>query len=210
MPKDYANLSSKRRSPSGKKKSSGFFWFIIVLIAAGFIAALAYLHKHKTQMLHKKLQEPKKTLTAKAPAPATTTPRFEFYGMLSGNQNPPTTESTATQPTTEPVTPAATNTVNPAPKHEAPVITLKPTTTATPAASKGFVLQIASFADNKPAQQLKAKLSMQGVETTILKLSNSGKTWYRVIAGPYQTSTNAEKVQHQLNSLGYKPLLHNQ
>lgn len=221
MPRDYAKSSMpNRRGGIGKKKPSTpiWLWVVTIVIVILFIAGAAYLRKHKWPFeLHKKTLPVQKTVKVKTPPPTTASaPRFEFYDMLSNTKaSAPIESTTVINNKPSAVTPIAPT------KSEVPVVTAKPTVTlikpiasaAKPAPApktSGYILQIGSFKETKPAEQLKAKLSLQGIETTVLKLSASKQNWYRVIAGPYTSAATAEKIKAKLQAAGYKPILHNQ
>jgi cell division protein FtsN len=83
---------------------------------------------------------------------------------------------------------------------------------ATPAASNptgssGYLLQVGSFGRAADAEQLKAKLAMQGIPTSIQTVTiDNGKTYHRVRTGTYDR-TGANAVRSQLQGKGYKPMM---
>lgn len=57
------------------------------------------------------------------------------------------------------------------------------------------LMQCGSFRKESQAQELKAKIAMQGLESQVK--TKSGR-WYRVILGPYKNKRLAEKDRHTL------------
>jgi cell division protein FtsN len=57
------------------------------------------------------------------------------------------------------------------------------------------LMQCGSFRKESQAQELKAKIAMQGLESQVK--TKSGR-WYRVILGPYENKRLAEKDRHTL------------
>jgi len=59
-----------------------------------------------------------------------------------------------------------------------------------------YLMQCGSFKINNQAQELKAKIAMQGLEAQVR--NSEGSSWYRVILGPYESKRHAEADRHQL------------
>jgi len=120
--------------------------------------------------------------------------------------------------------------VKPVPKNSAPKPTAKPTydfytilpETETPITDRDWVrqkqvpvekgvnymLQAASYTALKDADQLKAKLILNGLSPSIEKVSIEGKgTFYRVRVGPYASSAEVDNARSKLADLGIKPML---
>jgi len=120
--------------------------------------------------------------------------------------------------------------VKPAPKNTAPKNTAKPTydfytilpETETPITDRDWVrqkkaptekgvnymLQAASYSSPKDADQLKAKLILNGLSPSIEKVTIEGKgTFYRVRVGPYASSAEVDRARSKLDALGIKPML---
>lgn len=77
-------------------------------------------------------------------------------------------------------------------------------------AEKGvsYMLQAASYSTYKDADQLKAKLILNGLSSSIQKVSIENKgTYYRVRVGPYASTRQVDQARETLNGLGIKPLL---
>ncbi len=115
-------------------------------------------------------------------------PKFDFYTIL---------------PETETVLPEKTS-AKPKPKPGAKPETAK----AAPAeAGVSYVLQAASFATFKEADQLKAKLALSGLSAQIQKVTIEGQgDRYRVRLGPFGKIEELDAAAQQLGKLGLKPL----
>lgn len=66
-----------------------------------------------------------------------------------------------------------------------------------------YVLQCASFRQYTMAENLRAKIAMNGFEATVRKTTaKSGEDWYRVSLGPYKSKRNANSDRNQLERNG--------
>ena len=63
---------------------------------------------------------------------------------------------------------------------------------------KEYIMQCGSFRTDERAQELKAKLALQGFESRIIASDGVNGRWYRVVLGPYLSKRNAEKDRHQM------------
>jgi cell division protein FtsN len=70
-----------------------------------------------------------------------------------------------------------------------------------------YILQAGSFETHEKADELKARLALQGLQTYIQKVSLEGKgERHRVLLGPYEKLEERDAVVEQLDKLGIKPL----
>jgi cell division protein FtsN len=70
-----------------------------------------------------------------------------------------------------------------------------------------YILQAASFNNYNDADQLKAKLALQGLPATIQKVSIDGKgEYHRVRLGPYEKIDDLDAATQQLSKLGIKAM----
>lgn len=70
-----------------------------------------------------------------------------------------------------------------------------------------YILQAGSFASFADADQLKARLALQGLQAHIQKVTIEGKgEYHRVRLGPYQNLNDLDTVSRQLSKLGIKTL----
>ena len=68
-----------------------------------------------------------------------------------------------------------------------------------------FVLQCGAYRKKSQADERKAKIAFQGMNSQ-LKISSDAKgTWYRVVLGPYSQKSSAEKDKAKLQSAGVSP-----
>jgi cell division protein FtsN len=115
-------------------------------------------------------------------------PRFEFYQILPGEKD--ATERAA--PKAPPPPPKA-EPVKPGSSPGAP----KPHTGET------YWLQAGAFADEKDADNLKAKIALTGLEASVRSVSVADKgTLYRVRLGPYQSLDDANRIKSALSQNG--------
>jgi hypothetical protein len=71
-----------------------------------------------------------------------------------------------------------------------------------------YMLQAASYSAYKDADQLKAKLILNGLSSSIQKVSIENKgTYYRVRVGPFDSTKQVDRARATLAELGIKPLL---
>jgi len=70
-----------------------------------------------------------------------------------------------------------------------------------------YILQAGSFASFDDADQLKAKLALNGLSSQIQKITIEGKgAYHRVRLGPYERVEELDSVSQQLAKLGLKPI----
>lgn len=84
-----------------------------------------------------------------------------------------------------------------------------PTTAApAPAAESGahYVLLAGSYADARAADEAKAKLALLGIVAKVQSITINGKTWNRVIVGPYSNASETESAKATLAENGVKAI----
>lgn len=195
--KKFQPQQQAARKPGGRKSGGGtllgmFIGLVIgVLIASGVVW---YINKAPLPFQDKanRAEKPADAKgAAKAPEPLpgkpgdkpSEKPRFEFYKILPGGQE-------ATPAPAAPVTPAA-----------APAPT--PAATAEAAPGELFYLQAGAFQKAADADNLKAKLSLLGVDVGVQEVSVPDKgTLYRVRVGPYAKPDEMNRVRNQLAQNG--------
>lgn len=128
---------------------------------------------------------PGPTLAAPAPAapepasPAKGKPRFEFYDLLTRNEEPVTEQEAHRAQESIPAAPAA-----------APSI-------------ETYFLQAGAFQSQADAENLKAKLALLGAESSVQAINLPDKgTWYRVRLGPYSRVEEVSRVRQTLKDNG--------
>ncbi len=90
---------------------------------------------------------------------------------------------------------------------EAPETTLATSeaivTTEQPVENKtSFILQIRSYSDPDAADARRAEIILNGLSADVVKTTENGETWYRVISGPYDTQQAAVIAQQTLQNSG--------
>jgi len=191
MPRDYAKSSKREKKPG---QLPGWAWMLGGLAIGLFVAFLVYLNNNvhpgkKTNLvsafketLHDTRSVSKQTNKA-PPAPDKTTaktetkakPNFDFYTIL------PELEVAV-------------------PEQELADKSKKPQAAND---RTQYTLQAGSFRDYKAADQLKAKLALQGIDANIKSVKVNSDTWHRVIIGPIHemaalTSTLRRLKQHNI------------
>lgn len=64
---------------------------------------------------------------------------------------------------------------------------------------KRYLMQCASFRSKDQAEELKAKIALQGFESQVRASDGSNGRWYRVISGPFDSKRDAESQKHALD-----------
>ncbi len=182
MPRDYATKPSAKGRPAsrGKKSHRGFHtpgwaWAFAGLALGLFIAFLVYLNEHQPTAHGSAGKTSPKTTSQKERAAnkASDRPRFDFYTIL---------------PELEVVLPELTA--------QEPRETESTDSQEAPAK---YLLQAGSFRAPEPADSLRARLALLGVEANIEKVRlNAGETWYRVRVGPFDKLRELAKIQERL------------
>jgi len=120
-------------------------------------------------------------------------PRFEFYQIRPGDKDAPDREAKAASRA-------------PAPPQQAQPTAPKPGSspaTPKPHAGETYWLQAGAFAEEKEADNLKAKIAFTGLEATVRAVSIPDKgTLYRVRLGPYQSLDDANRIKNALAQNG--------
>ncbi|HSE12465.1 MAG TPA: SPOR domain-containing protein [Rudaea sp.] len=83
-----------------------------------------------------------------------------------------------------------------------------PPATAAPAAEAGarYVLLAGSYAEARAADEAKAKLALLGIVAKVQSITINGKTWNRVIVGPYSNASETESAKATLAENGVKAI----
>ncbi|KPA53579.1 cell division protein [Photobacterium leiognathi subsp. mandapamensis] len=103
--------------------------------------------------------------------------------------------------------PAHIKTTEPAHKPaEKTVETTKPAEKkAEPASTVRYVLQCGAYRKKSQADERKAQIAFQGLNSQLKVSSDAKGTWYRVVLGPYSQKSSAEKDKAKLQSSGVSP-----
>ncbi len=120
---------------------------------------------------------------AAVPAPAETK-RFDFYDLLPGNAQAPGNDKPAA-----PAAEAAPAPAPAAPAADAPVAKL--------------ILQAGAFSSEEEADNLRARLALIGLESSVQKGTVAGKgTLYRVRLGPFASAEEMQRTRAELAQNG--------
>ena len=177
---DYKQIQTPRADSSGSFLIGLFFGFLLGLgVAAGiaiyfFKTPIPFADRPKPQ--DKPLAADQKAADASKPAKAEDKPRFDFYRILPGKEEP-VTERQMREAAKQPPKPGA-------PK-------------------ESYFLQAGSFPNPADADSLKAKLALMGMEANVEPANVAGKgTWYRVRLGPYTRVDEINRIRQQLTQNG--------
>jgi len=77
-----------------------------------------------------------------------------------------------------------------------------PTASSATDANTGFFLQIGAYKTTQDAQQQRAKLALQGFESTVTQRDSGGVTYYRVRIGPFAKFDDMNNSRQQLSNAG--------
>jgi cell division protein FtsN len=174
MSKDY---KSAGKVGAGKSGVGSLLIGVLIGLLLGLAVALAtawYINKMPSPFINRGAA-PEKSDAAKTTAPdaanvtaqpADTKPRFDFYKILPGSEEPITDqqlEESQQNPSTGP-------------------------------GREAFFLQVGAFQDAADADNRKAQLALLGVEATVQTMTYPDKgLWHRVRAGPY---TNIDELNN--------------
>lgn len=123
-------------------------------------------------------------------------PRFEFYQILPGEKEAPTS-GTAKPPAPAPVPPAVASAPQSAPKPGSSPANPKPH------GAERYWLQAGAFSDEKEADNLRAKIALTGLEASVRPVTLANKApLYRVRLGPYESLDDANRIKTTLSQNG--------
>jgi cell division protein FtsN len=213
MPKDFKN----NPAPRGERRPGHPLLVGIViglLLGVGISLGVAlWLNRLSNPFVDKgKPVEPLARIGPAQPAPAETKgggkattdksgiekPRFEFYTMLPGEREVTPRDAKAEKAKDPPKDP---------PKDAAkePAKTGPGSSPAQPKPHTGetYWLQAGAFADEKDADNLKAKIALSGLEASVkpAEIPNKG-VLHRVRLGPYQSLEDANRIKASLSASG--------
>ena len=190
MTSDYRHRP-KRRYKRRTATSPPWIWTLVGLIAGLFVAFLVFLQMRPQPIVPSQsiaLEKPaepvsRETLKVrKKPLPPPPKPRFDFYNLLP--------EMEVMVPEQE---------ISGTPTHEGVKQVEKPGT---------YLLQAGSFRSQQQADQLRAKLALLGLETSLQTVSiNSKQTWHRVRVGPFNNLRDLNEARSLLKNNGVDAIL---
>lgn len=65
-----------------------------------------------------------------------------------------------------------------------------------------FILQVRSYNDPDAADARRAEIILNGLSADVMKTTENGETWYRVVSGPYESQQSAIIAQQTLQNSG--------
>jgi cell division protein FtsN len=89
-----------------------------------------------------------------------------------------------------------------APDNTTEEITAEGDDTAAPAHQTSYILQVRSYPDPDSADARRAEIILNGLSADVMKTTEGGQTWYRVISGPYESQEAAVLAQQTLQHSG--------
>lgn len=189
MSRDYAKTPRPRHPHS----LPGWVWMLGGLIIGLFVALLVYINENtsannksrfsdtvsnifnQTAKDVREVTKQKQTPPAKpSDNQATQKPRFDFYTIL---------------PELEIAIP-----------EQDLIPSEKPS--ASQQTTGDYILQVGSFKQSEQADQLKARLALQGIEATIQSVAINNDTWHRVRIGPINNLTTLNQIRKRLQKNG--------
>ena len=181
MSKDY-----KRPEPQARGSGSSLLIGILIGLVLGLVIALGvawYINKMPSPFLDR---PPAKAVppggqpqdkTAKAPE---SKPRFDFYKILPGSEEPATDQQVRDAQKKKPA----------------------------PGPRETFFLQAGAFQNAPDADNLKARLALIGVEATVQTTTLPDKgVWHRVRVGPYTSVEALNRTRDNLKQNGVETAL---
>jgi cell division protein FtsN len=184
-------MAQARKKSAGGKSRRGR-GFILLVLGVGIGVGSVYLWQLVSQSLHNrgglaalihsaspKSAEPEKSDPAKKEPAKTGKPRYEFYTLLQNETVLPDRE------------PARADKGAKIPKAEESI---------------AYVLQAGSFASFEDADNLKARLALNGLIAHIQKVDVDGKSFHRVRIGPYDKVEQLDAAADQLRQMNIRAL----
>ena len=196
----YIQAMPPRRHPLGNRNSGGTLVGLFIGLVLGVLIAFGvvwYLNKmplpfqdkatrpEKAEAKPGAAQQAPQHLPGKPGDKVEEKPRFEFYKILPSGQEPaPATGEVKQQQAAQPPATAVAAPA-PAPSNEA------------------FYLQAGAFQKVADAENLKAKLALMGLETSLQDVSIPDKgVMHRVRVGPFAKLEDMNRVRNQLSQNG--------
>jgi len=177
---DYKQVQPPRSDSSNSFLIGLFFGFLLGLGVAAGIAIYFFKtpipFSDRPKPADKPLAGDQKAVEPSKSAKVDEKPRFDFYRILPGKEEP-VTERQVRESAKQAAKPGA-------PK-------------------ESYFLQVGSFPNPADADNLKARLALMGMEANVEPANVAGKgVWYRVRLGPYTRVDEINRVRQQLTQNG--------
>ena len=192
----------------------GAFFAVVVLCAVIFSLGffLGYRQGHPTSALQTEQVPPATESPSNANPPASAPASFSSQPAAPADLKPSGAaeaqrdgSETSQSPSTAPAEPADEN-ENPSEGLDS----REPADSATPSrVPAGLLVQVAAVTNQQDATNVVSVLRSKSYPALILTpaQAKSKDGFYRVVAGPYRTRTDAEKARKQLTAEGFKPFI---
>ena len=76
------------------------------------------------------------------------------------------------------------------------------TSTESVAPKTTYILQVRSYTDPDAADARRAEIILNGLSADVIRTTERGETWYRVVSGPYESQESAVIAQQTLQHSG--------
>jgi cell division protein FtsN len=199
--------ASRARASRGRGRGGTLLGvFIGLVLGLGLAAGVAYYvakaNSPYTAQPAKDMREPARepAKTAKADAPAADKPRFDFYKILPGGDEPKVQVDKKPAPDRAVVDQARDKDAE---RAQAKVASADPSAKAAKPAER-YWLQAGSFAAESDAENLKAQLALAGWEAGVQQGTMPDKAVrYRVRLGPYDNTDELNRIKTDLGKKGF-------
>ena len=195
MSRDYKQASDR---PNKNKKGSPFLTGLLIGIIFGVGASLAvvmYLNGENSPFKLQSAKEVNKNLADKIASDAKQQPAPVEVITPPATNNPPAESTEDSRFDYYDILPKSDQAAGDA-------IKIKPE--EKPAANKTYYLQVGSFQTEEDADNLKAKLALQGFEATVQTAEIADKgIWHRVRVGPFNDLDQISKTKEDLIGNGF-------
>lgn len=179
MAQDFAKKKNTGpRKGAGGSSIPGWVWLLTGAVTGAFIMFLVYLSGLTPQTLLEGKSPQDTQISSPNGTQTTEKPTFEFYDSLKNNEIIPPGD-------------ASKNTA----------------ANKTAALKTPYILQAASFQKAKDADALKAKLILEGLDTSIQQFNNKGEIWHRVLVGPFTDQNKMNQAKTTLAQHNITPIV---
>lgn len=202
-----ANVRATRHSRAGGTLLGLFIGLALGLSLAAAVAFYVMKSGNPYQPaapIKETAREPGRTARAEPATPEK--PRFDFYKILPGIEEPKVPAKLADKPATDRATVDRAATPDKAPdKTQAKSDERPPPDSArAPKTGDRFWLQAGSFTQESDAENLKARLALAGWEAEVQSAAVADKgTRYRVRLGPYDNTDELNRIKGELGKRGF-------
>ncbi|MGA9333462.1 MAG: SPOR domain-containing protein [Rudaea sp.] len=181
-----------------------WIWLGLGVLLGLALSALVLIKDWAPMLRRQNLPQPNATATA---------PKDGDEALADANKPPPPPKKTydfySVLPEMEVVIPDAELSAKAKAEQQRQQATANSTAAATPPAQQPgghYVLLAGSYTDPRAADEAKAKLAMLGIIAQVQSININGKTWNRVMVGPYANASDTEATKKILAENGVKAI----